>query len=49
MTDLTLCAICGETVIASGVEPAISRPDGTFVHRSCQEALEREPNAESFF
>jgi hypothetical protein len=49
MADLTLCVICGEQVIVSAGEPTISRPDGTFVHRSCQEALEREPNADGFF
>jgi hypothetical protein len=49
MSEPVLCAICGEQVIVGGVEPTISNPDGTFVHRSCQEALDRAPNPEGFF
>jgi hypothetical protein len=49
MNELPVCAICGEQVNLSGSEPTISSPDGTLVHRSCQEALEREPDAQSFF
>jgi hypothetical protein len=49
MPDIALCAICGEQVIVGGELPTISNPDGTFVHRSCQEALEREPIAQGFF
>jgi hypothetical protein len=49
MPDVALCEICGEQIVVEDAEPTISSADGTVVHRSCQEALEREPNAESFF
>ena len=46
VTELAVCAICGEQVIVSDEQAAILREEeGTFVHRRCAEAIESEPPA----